>query len=528
MAFRLSTISLAGLVLIPSFAFIIRNLVNRKRTHLPLPPGPTPVPLLGNILSIKADEPWVTYTQWKAAYGDIVYSRALGQEIIIINSEDVARALMEKRSHNYSDRPRLATILPFGWGYNTGFQPYADRWRLHRRCLHQAFRADSVSHYRPMQLRKARQLCLSIFETANSSEGNVLGEELVLHVQTFAASIIMSATYDYETLPHNDPLVHIVERALDLAIKFMTPEKAAILGFLPILLHLPDWFPGSVKSESKLSQKYSDDMVEVPFQHAMKSIREGTAGRCMISETKVDEELEPDSRNVLEKALKDSSATAFVAGAETTASTILVFILMMVLNPRVQKKAQAELDSVIGNGRLPDYSDRPSLAYIDAILRETLRWFPVVPLGMPHTATAADVYEEYHIPKGAILVPNAWGMSRDETKYPDASEFKPERFFNGEGELNDDTVVYSFGFGRRVCPGRYLADASLWTAIVSLLAIFKFSKCKDEAGNDMEVVPQWTTGLTSYPRFPCCIAPRMSGLDKEALVSLIHTSGSGV
>ncbi|KAH7925846.1 cytochrome P450 [Leucogyrophana mollusca] len=516
-----------GFILVASGLLIFNHLLKKKKNGLeppPLPPGPTPLPLLGNILNIKTDEPWVTYTQWGATYGNIVYSRAFGQEVIIINSENVAKALMEKRSHNYSDRPRLATILPFGWDYNTGFQPYADQWRLHRRCLHQAFRENAVAYFRPMQLRKARQLCIDILgDKSQFHDCDVQGVELVSHIQTLAASIIMSATYDYETAPSHDPLVHIVERALDLAIKFMTPEKAALLGVLPILLHLPDWFPGSVKNEATLSQKYSDDMVDMPYQYAVKSIAAGTAGRCMVSETKLEDET-GSQRILLEKALKDSAATAFVAGAETTASTLLVFVLMMVLNPRVQEKAQAEIDLVVGNARLPDFTDRPSLPYVDAILRETLRWFPVVPLGMPRVAGVADVYEGYRIPQGAILIPNAWGMSRDEAKYPNASEFVPERFINADGELKDDTVVHSFGFGRRICPGRHLADASLWAGMVSMLTVFKFMKCKDQAGNDMDVHPQWTSGLTSYPRFPCRIVPRIPGLDREALINLIRSS----
>lgn len=89
-------------------------------------------------------------------------------------------------------------------------------------------------------------------------------------------------------------------------------------------------------------------------------------------------------------------------------------------------------------------------------------------------------------------------MTRNEAKYADPERFHPERFFTKDGELNDDTMTYAFGAGRRICVGRHIADASLWSAIVSILAIFTIMPCKDERGNDINVNPKWTAGITSY------------------------------
>lgn len=89
-------------------------------------------------------------------------------------------------------------------------------------------------------------------------------------------------------------------------------------------------------------------------------------------------------------------------------------------------------------------------------------------------------------------------MTRNEAKYANPEQFQPERFLSKNGELNDDTVSYAYGAGRRICVGRYIADASVWSAMVSLLAIFTIMPCKDEQGNDIPVNPQWTAGVTSY------------------------------
>jgi len=223
--------------------------------------------------------------------------------------------------------------------------------------------------------------------------------------------------------------------------------------------------------------------------------------------------------------VKESAATAFGAGTETTAAVLMNFILVMILQPDVQEKAHALLESVVGTNRLPTFQDRPSLPYIDAILRECMRWRPVFPLAIMHAAVESDVYKGYYIPKGATITPNVWAMCHNEKKYQNASEFNPDRFLNLDGTLTDDTVSFVWGFGRRVCPGRHIAESSIWSAMACLLAVFKFSRAKDDNGREVEIKPQWHGGLTVRPSpFPCSITPRNAEMDVAALQHLIRVS----
>ncbi|KAH7884390.1 cytochrome P450 [Phlebopus sp. FC_14] len=510
MEFARSTFAVAVALFI---SIVVRSL--KKTDKLSPPPGPKPVPVLGSLFALNRLHPWLTYTDWRAKYGDIIHVRIFNRDVIVLNSVKAARALLDQRSHNYSDRPRFLTLDLFGVAFRTVMLPYGNTWRLHRRLYHQAFRAEVAVRYRPMQVRRARQLLLDLQHKP---------DDYVEHLHWHSASIIMSAVYDYESKP-SDPLVAAVTRTIEMISKVEAPSKAAMIEAYPLLTLLPEWFPGaSFQRQGKFCRELIADVVEKPYEFVQKSIAAGTAAPSMVFDAL--KKLSQDGTGQLEKAIKESSATAFGAATETTFSTLVVFILAMVLNPAVQQNAQAELDSVVGAGRLPDFDDRTSLPYVEAVLRETLRWHPVVPLGIAHAALRDDIYEGYLIPKGATIIANVWGMSQDSTKYPNPSEFRPERFLLPDGSLTDDTMSFGFGWGRRICHGRHIADASLWSAIASMLSVFSFLKAQDAIGKDIEFEPQWTPGTASRPvKFPCRIVPRRAGMDAEKMAQLISVSG---
>jgi len=208
--------------------------------------------------------------------------------------------------------------------------------------------------------------------------------------------------------------------------------------------------------------------------------------------------------------IEDVAGVAYSAAADTSVSALASFFLAMAIHPDIQKKAQNEIDTIIGPHRLPGFEDRPSLPFVEALYREVMRWKPALPLGIAHATTADDVYNGYFIPKGATVISNIWAMTRDESIYPEPNRFNPDRFFTAEGKLNDDDTVLTFGFGRRICPGRHYADATVWATIVSVLSTFNIAKAKDAAGNEIDIEhTNYSDGFVSHPEsFACSITPR--------------------
>ncbi|KAG1845230.1 cytochrome P450 [Suillus tomentosus] len=496
---------LAGISL--SFVAVkaLKGFIKKRQNNAPLPPGPVPLPLLGSILSIDAYEPWLTYTEWGAVYGDLVFVRSLDEEMVVINSQHIAEALLDKRSRNYSDRPYLATLEPYGLSIDFGFIAYGDEWRLCRRLFHQTFRPESAAKFRPMQIKRAREIIVNLVDDP---------ENYYDHFATFSLSVVMSTVYDYNISARDDPMVQTVIKALVPGLTVLSPERALMLKTFPFLLKVPDWCWGSsIKRSARGSTERINEMADIPFRYVQQHMADGSslAQSSMVAENLQRMETQEEAfKPVFENALKKAATTAIIASYESSVAALMVFFLAMVLYPEVQKRAQAEIDSVVGKERLPTFEDRASLPYIEAVLRETWRWQPVAPLGVAHAASSDDVYDGYFIPKGAIITYNTWGITRDEKRYPDASNFIPERFIDSDGALtSDDPAQYIFGLGRRACPGRYNADSSAWAAIATMLATLDISPAKDDQGKVISFTPEFIPGLVRFPaKFPCSISAR--------------------
>lgn len=480
------------------------------RSELPLPPGPRGLPLIGNVFDLNIAEPWLTYEEWGKQYGDIVHAKLLGKDLIILNCERIACALLEKRSAIYSDRPHVPTNELFGMDFNTGLLPYGSEWRLHRKMFHMALNKEAAATYKSLEMRKVRQLLRNLVLSP---------EDYSKHLNTLSAAIIMAVAYGYDVAPQNDPFVSKLVRLLSLFLDALTPERAALIGAIPLLAYIPSWFPGGrYKQRAKECCTLARDILDEPVDYVKRCMDAGTATKSMVYDLiRGCSGKDQDHYD----AVKAVAATVFVGGVESTQSTILVFLLAMVLYPEVQTRAQEEIDRVVGSDRLPDFSDRPKLPYVEGVFLETFRWHPVAPMGLPHMTTTSDVVDGMHIPKGAIVLTNFWAMAHDERRFAEPLTFNPERHLTSSGDLAEGTASNPYGFGRRYCPGKYVADQSVWAAIVSILATLRIERAKDQCGNQIDVIPEFTGGLSSRPKpFPCSIKVRSAAA--EQLISTSH------
>jgi len=304
----------------------------------------------------------------------------------------------------------------------------------------------------------------------------------------------------------------IAEAAIEGLVECGIPGSF-LVDLFPILKHVPSWVPGaSFQTKALKWRKAASRLLEVPINSVKSSMRTGTFKPSVASTLLTNS----DGTEEYETTVANAAAIAYVGGADTTTSSVAALFMAMALYPEVQRRAQAELDSVTSLKRLPDFSDMPNLPYIGALVKELLRWQPVTPLAVVHRAIEDDEYRGYHIPRGAMVLGNAWAILHDEKHYPDPDTFSPERFLKEDGELNPeilDPTRAAFGFGRRICPGRHMAVNNVFIAVASILSAFSIEQAVDDHGKPIPIEVKMSPGLVSYPEaFPCAIKPRLANI----------------
>lgn len=501
----MSSINLGFLDFVALIAFLVFAKAywtkHRKPYGLPYPPGPMPLPLVGNIFDILNKNTWKTYAKWGKTYGAVVSFTVLGQRLVILNSHKAAKDLLDKRGEIYSDRPVVPVfkIMGVDW-WNIVFTSYSHEWRAQRRVSDRSLRPSAALLYRPMQRRYTHDFLKKLLHRP---------EALDEHIAHLTGAIVINLAYGYEIAESNDRFVSLAEEISYRSSAVFLPG-ATLVNALPILRHLPAWVPGMrFKGMASETARIAREMVNAPYEYVKEAMRDGTARPSLTRDNlNACQGIAPTEQEEL--TIKSVAATLYTAGADTSKAALGSAFLALVINPAVQKRAQAEIDVVVGRGRLPDFGDYENLPYVNAICMEVKRWHPVVPLGVSHVIREDDVYEGYYIPKGTNIFANLWAILQDPETYSDPDAFKPERFLTSDGKIKEDPLLSSvFGFGRRICPGRHLADATLWIVIASVLSVFTVDHAKDADGKEIPVERAYTDAAISHScPFTCSIVPR--------------------
>jgi cytochrome P450 len=321
----------------------------------------------------------------------------------------------------------------------------------------------------------------------------------------------MSLVYGYD-LKGNDKIVEAPLQLTKILGGFVLPG-AALLTYLPFLRHVPSWVPWlSYEPLAQKGREVGRRVMNEPIDFVKNVMQDGTAVPSLAREQLLEvESLNGPEYHAQENVVKQVLGSMYQAGVDTTVSSMSSLFVALTLHPEVQKRAQAQIDSVISRDRLPTFEDRSRLPYVEAICKELLRWQINLPLGFPHASTQDYIYRGFFIPKGSITLTNSWAILHDPEVYPDPETFKPERFLNDDGTFRDDpTISLAFGAGKRICPGRHLVDTTLFIVTACVLSIFNVTKARDENGHEIPVttmVEAYST-LTRPVKFECSITPR--------------------
>ncbi|KIP07466.1 hypothetical protein PHLGIDRAFT_13173 [Phlebiopsis gigantea 11061_1 CR5-6] len=488
---------LAVFAILPCYWFL------STKSRWNLPPGPKPLPVVGNVFQIPKGHEWLQYARWGKEYGPILYLNFLGQRVFVINSQQAAADILEKSMNTYSDRPRnmvMASEL-IGWNRAVALNPGGAQHKKFRRLMSKSLNSTAVRDYRALQEDSARALACLLLSAPH---------DFLRHIRATVGRSIVNVSYGRDVRVNGQDYIdysEYVHEVFGLAAK----SYAFLVDLVPSIKHLPSWLPGMhFKKQAMQWRKDLDDLANIPFEMVKADVAAGNAPESYVA-SHIRNQTAKQSTDIEEEDIMWTAASFYTGGSDTTIAAVTAFVLLMCLNPGAQKRAQEEIDSVVGSERLPAFEDMPNLPYVGACVKETLRYWTVAPLGLPHRAMEDGHYQRYDIPAGSTVVANIWGIMHNETIYSEPFAFKPERFLpvtaGGLGE--PDCVPTVFGYGRRICPGMHLAESALWIYAATMFAVVDITPVKDAGGNAVPPREEAGLGIICIPKpFMCDVTPR--------------------
>ncbi|KAJ7650960.1 cytochrome P450 [Roridomyces roridus] len=493
---------------------LFKLLCLRKR-KLPTPPGPR-ISFFswGNTVAMPNSYQWLTYAAWKKTYGDFIFLNAFRNHILVLNSVQVAQDLLDKRSAIYSSRPvRVMMTELMGFDFLFTGMKYNSWYKQHRTMFQHHFHHTVVPRYQYIQEKHAHTLLRNLAFTPDGA--------LEHNMRRTTAALVLEICYGIHVADAGDEYVALADKAL-AGISLSGNFGTFMVDYFPFLKHVPAWMPGAkFKRDGLRVREFSRGLLNYAFDSTKQKLERGCAEPSLMTmelESLFRDAPQKSRWDEREKIIKDVVATAYAAGSDTTLSTLLSFVLAMVLHPEVQAKACVELDRVVPKDRLPDFSDRDQLPYINCIAWECLRWQPAVNIALGHYLTEEDEYQGYRIPKGTTCLANLWAMLHDPKRYPEPFEFNPDRFVDSaanHAKSINPVPEFEFGFGRRQCPGRFLALDTIWIVIATTLYSYRILKALDGDGKEIEPRVEYTTGLISLPRpFKYRVVPRSAEIER--------------
>lgn len=317
---------------------------------------------------------------------------------------------------------------------------------------HTAVGSQAVRNYREFQGNESRILARDLLQKA----------DFVDAIERYAVSVVTIIGWGRRIQSTKDPLAQMALAFVQNGASFASPGQYLAESY-PWMVKLPRFIwplPHILWAEGQRLQKYFYALSVEGSQ----SEHENFSKRLISAQ---------EEQGLNYKEVASLSGNLIGGGVDTTTTSTIVFLFAMCRFPEVQRKAQEEIDRVLGDEfRFPTWTEEEKLPYCSALVSEVFRWRSAIPLGgPPHAPTKDDVYKNMLIPKGTTLIGNVWAIHRNPQDYPDPDEFNPDRFLqqNGKSGMKD---VFTFGWGRRQCSGQPLAEQGIWFTIVELLWAF--------------------------------------------------------
>ncbi|KAM5165067.1 cytochrome P450 2C5-like [Mantella aurantiaca] len=435
----------------------------KRRSHN-FPPGPTPLPLIGNLHIMNLKKPYKSFHELSKKYGP-VYSIQIGEEkmVILCGYETVKDALIN-HADEFSGRPVVPLFHEITKGHGVIFA-HNETWKVMRRFTLSTLRDFGMG--KKTIEDKILEECDCLVNKIKLFKGEPFDNRMIINaaVANIIVSILLSHRFDYE-----DATLLRLLKIVNENINIVGSPTAVLYNAFPSLIR---WLPG----RHRTVRKNMDEMhkfIRETFTTQRKQL-DVNDQRNLIDTFLVKQQEEKPSNELFfsNENLTMLVTDLFSAGMETTSTTLRWGILLMITYPDIQRKVQYEIEKVIRSSA-PHAGHRKNMPYTDAVIHEIQRFGNIVPTNLPHCTTQDVNFRGYFIPKGTHVVPLLTSVLFDEAHFKRPKEFYPEHFLDARGNFVKNEAFLPFSAGKRSCAGETLAKMELFLFFVRLLQTFTF------------------------------------------------------
>ncbi|XP_067319259.1 cytochrome P450 2C18-like [Anolis sagrei] len=488
-----------ALLLIGIISFLLLSAIWNSKMYRKgrMPPGPTPLPIIGNILQLKGKHWDQAFSKFSEKYGP-VFTLYMGMKpVVVLHSYEAIKEALVDQGNDFSNRPKLLLTEKPRKGRGIIFSN-GESWQLIRHFTLTTLRNFGMG--KKSIEERIQEEARYLLEEFHGTKGQPFNPD---HLFTYAnagviCSILFGKHYEYDDKKFQTLTALLVEN-----VQIFTSIWAQLYNAFPALM---EWVPGPHQHITPNYAKCREFVWKEAKEHRATLDPNSPQDFMDCFFIRMDQEKHDEASEFTMENMIDCCVELLAAGMETTSATLQYGLLILQKYPEIEEKVQEEIDRVVGRSRMPGMADRGQMPYTDAVVHEIQRSLSIGSMALPHAMVKDTPFRGYVIPKGTTIIPVLISVLHDSKEFPNPKEFDPGHFLNEDGTFRKSNYFMPFSAGKRNCAGEGLARMELFLIFTSILQNFKLKPITDP--KDIDITPV-VKPIGRFPRpYKFCVIPR--------------------